>query len=172
LVSEPILAAVALTLATKTAEGIAEGGRAAFAALANWCNARFEHRPSATVALIEAEAHPTDERIQVLRHELELAAGEDSGFEAQLRSLCKPSNPGWPPTPTAWRTTSPDRSAEASFRRTTSMEASVSGTLDRLHPDFLLPRAFLAPWTKIGRLPGLGFCSILATTRCPSSVIL
>ena len=91
---EPILTAVALTLATKTAEEVAEGGRAVFAALGQLIRRRFEGHSSGTVALVEAEAHPTDsERIQALRNELALATAGDSEFEAQLRSLWQALSP-------------------------------------------------------------------------------
>ena len=91
---EPILAAVALTLATKAAEGLAESGKSAFAALARLVRHRFEERPSGTMALLEAETHPDDgERIRSLQHELELAVVEDPEFLAQLRLLWRELSP-------------------------------------------------------------------------------
>jgi hypothetical protein len=91
---EQILAAVALTLATKAAEGLAEGGKAAFAALATLVRRRFEGRPTGMVALVEAEADPSDrERVRSLQGELEVAVLEDPEFGVRLQALWRDFQP-------------------------------------------------------------------------------
>jgi hypothetical protein len=52
--------AIAVTLATKAAEGLAGGGRAAFEALARVVRRAFQGRPSARIALVDAEADPAN----------------------------------------------------------------------------------------------------------------
>ncbi|MEU4243448.1 hypothetical protein [Actinoplanes sp. NPDC026619] len=85
---EEILAAVALTLATKSSEALAEGGRAVFAALARLVRRRFQGDDAAQTALAEAEADPSDDaRVQSLREELARAAAEDPAFDHELRRL-------------------------------------------------------------------------------------
>jgi hypothetical protein len=85
---EDILTAVALAMATKAVEGLTEGGKAAFAALARLVRERFQRRASAQAALAEAEADPPDEaRIQSLRDELAQAAADDPEFDRELRRL-------------------------------------------------------------------------------------
>ena len=91
---EDIWTAVALTLATKAVEGLAEGGKAAFAALARLVKRRFHGRGSAQAALVEAEADPADDiRIQSLREELAQAAAEDPAFGHELRRLWRDLSP-------------------------------------------------------------------------------
>jgi hypothetical protein len=91
---DQILTAVALTLATKAAEGLAEGGRAAFAALARLVRRQLDGRPSGTVALVEAQAHPTDpDRIRTLRDELALAGAEDPTFREEMQALWRDLSP-------------------------------------------------------------------------------
>jgi hypothetical protein len=83
-----ILTAVALAMATKAVEGLTEGGKAAFAALAKLVRERFKRRASALAAQAEAEADPSDEsRIQSLRDELAQAAVDDPEFDRELRRL-------------------------------------------------------------------------------------
>jgi hypothetical protein len=83
-----ILTAVALAMATKAVEGLTEGGKAAFAALAKLVRERFKRRASAQTALTEAEADPSDEsRIQYLRDELAQTAADDPEFDRELRRL-------------------------------------------------------------------------------------
>jgi hypothetical protein len=85
---EDVLASVALTLATGVAEGLTEGGKAAFAALVRLIKRRFQGRGSAQAALAEAEANPADDTyIQSLREELAQAAVDDPAFDRELRSL-------------------------------------------------------------------------------------
>jgi hypothetical protein len=91
---EEILAAVALTLATKSSEALAEGGRAVFAALVRLVKRRFQGDDTAQTALAEAEADPSDDtRIQSLRAELEQAAAEDTAFDHELRRLWQDLTP-------------------------------------------------------------------------------
>jgi hypothetical protein len=83
-----ILTAVALAMATKAVEGLTEGGKAAFAALAKLVRERFQRRAFAQAALAEAEADPSDEsRIQSLRDELVQTASDDPEFDRELRRL-------------------------------------------------------------------------------------
>jgi hypothetical protein len=85
---EDIWTAVALTLATKAAEGLAAGGKAAFAALARLIKRRFQEHGPAQAALAEAEADPANAtRIQSLREQLAQAAAEDPAFGHELRRL-------------------------------------------------------------------------------------
>ena len=81
-------------MATKTAEGVADAGRAAFAALAHLVRRRFEAQPSGSVALAQAAAQPTDDnRVQVLQNQLELAVAEDPEFRRQLGILWQELQP-------------------------------------------------------------------------------
>ncbi|WP_432839361.1 hypothetical protein [Dactylosporangium sp. CA-092794] len=85
---QQMLSAIAVTLAAKGAETLAEGGRTAFKALARLVRRRFEGRVSARAALSEAEADPADvSRVGVLRQALTQAAAEDPPFAADLRDL-------------------------------------------------------------------------------------
>ena len=85
---EDILTAVALTLATRAVEGLAEGGKAAFAALARLVRRRFQGHASAQAILTEAEADPADEaRIQALQEELAQTTADDPAFDHELRRL-------------------------------------------------------------------------------------
>lgn len=92
--TDDILATVALTVATKAAEGIAEGGKAAFAALVSLVRRRFRGHPSAEVALADAESDPADEmRIHSLRDALARQAADDPDFAAELRRLWQQLHP-------------------------------------------------------------------------------
>jgi len=88
---QELLTTVAVTLATKTAEGLAAGGRAAFEALMRLVRRRFQDPESVSsesvqAALAEAGTDsPENERIAVLRQALARAIADDSGFEAELR---------------------------------------------------------------------------------------
>jgi hypothetical protein len=109
---QQLLTAIALTLATKTAEGLAAGGRAAFEALARVVRRRFEGRASAQAALAEAGTDSTkDARIEILRQELAQAIADDPDFEAELRER--------------WRALSPHLNAGGN-----SVINSVSGTVE------------------------------------------
>lgn len=91
---EEILTAVALALATKAVEGLTEGGKAAFAALARLVKRRFQGHGSAQAALAEAEADPADDtRIQSLRKKLAQATAEDPAFGYELRRLWRDLSP-------------------------------------------------------------------------------
>jgi hypothetical protein len=91
---EDIWTAVALTLATKAVEGLAEGGKAAFAALARLIKRRFQGHAPAQAALAEAESDPADDtRIQSLREELARVAAEDPAFGDELRGLWRDLSP-------------------------------------------------------------------------------
>ena len=85
---QELLTTIAVTLATKTAEGLAAGGRAAFEALAGLVRRRFAGRASAQAALAERESEidlAADARIEILRQALAQVVAENPGFEAELR---------------------------------------------------------------------------------------
>jgi hypothetical protein len=84
---QELLATVAVALATKTAEGVVAGGRAAFEALARLVRRRFEGRKAAEMALAEGGSSAGKEaRIEILRQALIRAVAEDPAFEAELQS--------------------------------------------------------------------------------------
>jgi hypothetical protein len=83
---QELLTTIAFTLATKTAEGLAAGGRAAFESLARLVQNRFAGRASAQAALAESENDPAaDGRIEVLRRALAEVVADNPAFEAELR---------------------------------------------------------------------------------------
>jgi hypothetical protein len=85
---QELLTTIAVTLATKTAEGLAVAGRAAFEALARLVGRRFADRASTQAALAETEAGTDlakDVRIEILREALAQAVADDPAFEAELR---------------------------------------------------------------------------------------
>lgn len=85
---QELLTTIAVTLATKTAEGLAAGGRAAFEALAGLVRRRFAGRAAAQAALAEREGEidlAADARIEILRRALAQVVAENPGFEAELR---------------------------------------------------------------------------------------
>jgi len=93
---QELLTTIAVTLATKTAEGLAAGGRAAFEALAGLVRRRFAGRASAQAALDETEAGDDatkDDRIDVLREALAQAVSDDPAFEAELRAQWRALSP-------------------------------------------------------------------------------
>ena len=80
MVDQELLTTVAVTLATKTAEGLAAGGRAAFEALSRLVYRKFRSpEPGTEVDL------PKDARIDTLRQSLARAIANDPAFEAELR---------------------------------------------------------------------------------------
>jgi hypothetical protein len=82
---QELLTTIAVTLATKTAEGLAAGGRAAFEALVRLVRRRFEDRTSAQAALAEAGTDSAkDVRIEILRQALAQAVADDPAFEVEL----------------------------------------------------------------------------------------
>ncbi|MER7009569.1 hypothetical protein ABT297_41890 [Dactylosporangium sp. NPDC000555] len=77
---------VALALATRTAETLAEGAKSAITALVTVVRRRFERRPDAQAALDAAEDDPSDPgRIQALSTALRTAAAADPDFAEALR---------------------------------------------------------------------------------------
>ena len=83
---QELLTTIAVTLATKSAEGLAAGGRAAFEALAGLVRRRFAGRASAQAALAERESDSAaDARIEILRQALAQVVAESPGFESELR---------------------------------------------------------------------------------------
>ncbi|WP_432825702.1 hypothetical protein [Dactylosporangium sp. CA-092794] len=94
MIDQQVLTAIAVTLATKAAEGLAAGGRAAFQALARLVRSRFEGLASAQAALGDAEADPAGaSRIEALREALAQAIADDPTFEAELRNLWQDLSP-------------------------------------------------------------------------------
>jgi hypothetical protein len=109
---QEMVTAIAVALATKAAEGLTEGGRAAFEALARLVQRAFQGRASAQAALTGAEADPADEtRIEELQQELAQTAAEDPAFETDLRG--------------AWRELAPHLTASDS-----AVANNVSGTVE------------------------------------------
>lgn len=93
-----LLTTIAVTLATKTAEGLAATGRAAFEALAQLVRRRFANRASAQAALAHAEIEARDEstktmQIAILREALAQAVADDPSFEALLRDRWRELSP-------------------------------------------------------------------------------
>ena len=85
MIDEQFWSPVALVLATKAAEGLAEGGKSALSALVSLVRRGFAHRPSAEAALGAAQDNPDDpRRIETLRYELEGVAADDPEFAAKL----------------------------------------------------------------------------------------
>ncbi|MFI6075823.1 hypothetical protein ACIA5C_30145 [Actinoplanes sp. NPDC051343] len=84
---QELLTSIAVTLATKTAEGLAAGGRAAFDALVRLVRRRLE-RPGSVLELPEAGADASNATsIDIVRQQLANAAAHDPEFEAQLSEL-------------------------------------------------------------------------------------
>jgi hypothetical protein len=82
---QELLTTIAVTLATKTAEGLAAAGRSAFESLARLVRRRFEGRKSST-ALPEVWTDTADgTRIETLREAFAQAIADDPPFEAELR---------------------------------------------------------------------------------------
>jgi hypothetical protein len=93
---QELLTTIAVTLATKTAEGLAGAGRAAFEALARLVRRRFADRASTQAALTETEAGTDlakDVRIEILREALAQAVADDPALEAELRDQWRALSP-------------------------------------------------------------------------------
>lgn len=87
-------AELAVALAGKVADRLAEAGRAAFQGLVGLVRRRFQSDPAAQEALEAAEADPSDaERLDQLRAALDRLAAEDPAFGAELRSLWRDLQP-------------------------------------------------------------------------------
>ena len=87
---DPLMTAVAVAVATKAVEGVAESGRSALSALVGLVRRRFSGRPAAREALAAAEADPTDAtRLDALRDALRQLATEDQQFEVEIRGVWK-----------------------------------------------------------------------------------
>ncbi|MFG1608589.1 hypothetical protein [Actinoplanes sp. NPDC049265] len=87
---QELMTTIAVTLATKTAEGLAASGKAALEALARLVRRRFDGRTAVQTALAEAEEEgktesTEDDRIEALRRALAQAIADDPSFEAELR---------------------------------------------------------------------------------------
>jgi hypothetical protein len=87
-VSDPVMVAVAVALVTKAAEGLSEGGKAAFAALARLVRRKLLADPVSLSALESTQPQPDDEaRIHRLAGALEQAVGQDRAFAEELTRL-------------------------------------------------------------------------------------
>lgn len=88
--SDPVLTATAVAFATKAAEGLAEGGKAAFAALAKLVRRRFGDRDKVPEFLLLAESEPADRLCRfALVEALGRAAADDPAFAQEVRRLCQ-----------------------------------------------------------------------------------
>ncbi|MGI5215851.1 hypothetical protein [Plantactinospora sp. CA-290183] len=83
-----MIVAVAAALATKVAEGMSEGGRAAFAALSRLVRRKLRGDPDAERTLDDALAH-SDDQVRAGRLAVLLAdvAARDPGFAEELGEL-------------------------------------------------------------------------------------
>jgi len=90
---QELLTTIAVTLATKTAEGLAATGRAAFEALARLVRRKFADRASTQAALEGGADSTKDARIEILREALAQAVADDSAFEAELRDRWQALSP-------------------------------------------------------------------------------
>jgi hypothetical protein len=83
---QELLTTIAITLATKTAEGLVAGGRSAFESLARLIRRRLEGRQSTTPLPQVWTDTADDTRIETLRKALAQAIADDPPFEAELRN--------------------------------------------------------------------------------------
>ncbi|MFY1671317.1 hypothetical protein ACN27G_15315 [Plantactinospora sp. WMMB334] len=87
-VTDPVMVAVASALAAKAAEGLSDGGRAAFSALARFVRHRLRGDPDSERALEAARAQPhDDECVRRLAAVLETAVARDRWFAEELNEL-------------------------------------------------------------------------------------
>jgi hypothetical protein len=85
---DPIMLAVATTLAVRAAEAVADGGTAAWSSLVALVRRRFATDEGARRALEDAQANPDDQAtVQVLAGSLDRLAEQDRDFDAELRDL-------------------------------------------------------------------------------------
>jgi hypothetical protein len=87
-VDDHVVTAIAVTLATKAVEGLAEGAKAAYSALAGLVHRKFA-RPAhdAPNALEVAQSDPSEARLHELRVALAAAMRDDPVFGAEVRRL-------------------------------------------------------------------------------------
>jgi hypothetical protein len=87
-VEDQVATAIAVALAAKVADGLTEGGKVAFRALARLVRRKLGGDSSASTALQAAELDPSNEaRLQELRVALEAAMSADPVFAAEMRRL-------------------------------------------------------------------------------------
>jgi hypothetical protein len=86
-VDDQVVTAIAVTLVTKTIEGLAEGAKAAYSALAGVVRRKLSRTPSAVDALETAQRDPSQERLGELRAALAVAMSEDPAFADEIRRL-------------------------------------------------------------------------------------
>ena len=85
---EQFVAALAVGLAGKLVDGLAEAGKATFQGLVRLVLRRFRSDPAAQSALVATEADPSDPGCRGrLRAALERLTAEDPDFDAELRAL-------------------------------------------------------------------------------------
>lgn len=93
--ADPIITAVAVAVAGKVVEGVADGGKAALRALVRLVRQRLRSSASAEEALVEAEADPSDQhKIQLLQEQLHTIAAEDKAFAMEIRRLWREIDSG------------------------------------------------------------------------------
>jgi len=91
---QQMVTAIAVALATKASEGLAEGGRAAFESLARLVRRAFQSRAAASAALTDAEVDPADgARITALQRALSHVMSEDPAFDTDLQDLWREISP-------------------------------------------------------------------------------
>jgi hypothetical protein len=87
-VEDQVATAIAAALAAKVADGLTEGGKLAFRALARLVRRKLGGDSAASTALEEAELDPSNgARLQELRAALEAAMSADPVFAAEMRRL-------------------------------------------------------------------------------------
>lgn len=94
MVDDQFMATLAVALAGKVADGLAEAGRVTCQGLVRLVRRRFRSDPAAEEALEAAEADPSDSgHLDRLRAALERLAAEDPAFDTELRALWREVQP-------------------------------------------------------------------------------
>lgn len=92
---DPIMVAVATAVATKTAEGLTEAGRAAFGKLVRLVRSRLAAEPDGARALESADRDPGGEReVERLAAALSAVAERDPAFAAEVARLWSQARDG------------------------------------------------------------------------------
>lgn len=92
--ADPVMIAIAATLAGKATQGLLTGARSAWGVLLNLIKDHAGDDPIVDAALTAAQNHPEDQsRIDLLGEVLERHAQRDPAFDDQLRSLWEQAQP-------------------------------------------------------------------------------